>query len=61
MQVAAVDLAGLDGGVPGEDAWLMGGPVENAVSSSELAEAWGTIPYEVFCLMGLNSRVYHGE
>ena len=32
-----------------------GGP-GHAVTAQELADWWGTIPYEVLCLLGKNSR-----
>lgn len=43
---------------PGETAWVAGGPYRAAVAMRELAEAWGTIPYEAQCLLGRNSRIY---
>lgn len=59
MQMTAVDLSALpeQAGRP-DTAWIFGGPHDNAVSVEELARAWGTIPYEVFCLLGYNTRVY---
>ncbi len=39
-------------------AWLMGGPYAATVSANALAKAWDTIPYEVFCLLGKNTRQY---
>ena len=44
----------------GDMAWLAGGPHRNAVSMQELADRWGTIPYEAQCLLGHNTRVYTG-
>lgn len=61
MQMTAVDLSGLPEAPsrprPGI-AWLMGGPGADAVSVEELAHLWGTITYEVLCLLGYNERVY---
>lgn len=42
----------------GDTAWIAGGPHPRAVTMQELAEAWGTIPYEAQCLLGRNRRVY---
>lgn len=59
MQMTAVGLEGLPKGAPRPGlAWLMGGPHPNAVSATELARLWGTITYEVFCLLGYNTRVF---
>ncbi len=48
---------------PGDLAWVMGGPVvegQHPVTPQELADALGTIPYEVLCLLGsLIPRVFH--
>lgn len=60
MQMTAVDVTAIPGTKPGDRAWLMGGPAPNAVTVEELAAAWGTIPYEVLCLMGGNVRHYTG-
>jgi alanine racemase len=61
MQMTAVNLSGLSDGNsrPRPDvAWIMGGPYADAVSVEELAHLWGTISYEVLCLLGNNERVY---
>lgn len=64
MQMTAVDLGALPqgSGTPGRarpaSAWILGGPHDNAVSVEELARVWGTITYEVLCLLGYNTRVY---
>lgn len=61
MQMTAVDLSALpaQGGLPRPAAaWILGGPHPNAVTAEELARLWGTITYEVFCLLGYNNRVY---
>lgn len=59
MQLIMVDVSGVDV-EPGDKAWLLGGPGDNPVKPEELAAWWGTIPYEVFCLLGLNPRLYEG-
>ena len=59
MQMTAVDVTGIEGVSPGDDAWLLGGPFTHAVSADELAQTWGTIPYEVFCLLGVNTHMYY--
>lgn len=56
MQMTCVDLTDLP--VPpsiGDEVYVMGGP-GNAVTAQDLAEWWGTIPYEVICLLGKNTR-----
>jgi alanine racemase len=57
MQLTAVDVTHLPETKPGDFAWLLGG--EGApITPEELAGWWGTITYEVFCLLGLNRREY---
>ncbi|MDR1489178.1 MAG: alanine racemase [Desulfovibrio sp.] len=60
MQMSAVDISALpdDAGWPLR-AWLIGGPHAEAVSGEETAKAWGSIVYEVLCLLGRNRRVHH--
>lgn len=60
MSMSMIDVSGIDNVRPGDLAWIMGGQGEDqAVTAQEIAAALGTIPYEVFCLMGsLNPRVY---
>ncbi len=58
MQMCAVDVTGLEGVEEGGDIWLLGGDGEGRISPEELAGWWGTITYEVFCLLGLNRREY---
>ena len=54
MQMTCVDLTDLPTPpAPGEEVFVLGGP-GNAVSAQELAAWWGTIPYEVTCLLGKN-------
>ncbi|GFK93371.1 Alanine racemase [Fundidesulfovibrio magnetotacticus] len=58
MQMTAVDVSGIEGVAPGGDAWLLGGEGKGRVSAEELAGWWGSITYEVFCMLGLNRREY---
>jgi alanine racemase len=59
MQMSAVDLSALPRGPAKlERAWIMGGPWARSVTVEELAAAWGTIAYEVMCLLGRNERIY---
>ena len=58
MQMIAIDLeSGMDA-KPGDEAWLLGGPYDRALTVEELASLWGSISYEVFCLLGHGHRVY---
>ncbi|MBQ4132659.1 MAG: alanine racemase [Desulfovibrionaceae bacterium] len=57
MQLVAVDAGGLESVSEGDQAWILGGPGNSPIRAEELAAWWGTIPYEVFCLLGgVNSR-----
>nr|WP_321259444.1 alanine racemase [uncultured Pseudodesulfovibrio sp.] len=62
MQMTAVDVTDLMGEgrgvVPGDEAFLMGGPGDSPITPEELAGWWKTITYEVFCLLGMNRREY---
>lgn len=60
MQLTAIDVTDIPGVVPGDAAWLLGGDGPSPVAPEELAAWWGTITYEVFCLLGLNRREYVG-
>lgn len=51
MQMTCLDVTGIPGVKPGEHAHALGGPGD-AVSLQDLAGWWGTIPYEVMCLLG---------
>jgi alanine racemase len=62
MQMTAVDVTehmreGRAVGA-GDRAFLLGGPGPDAITPKELAGWWGTIDYEVFCLLGMNPREY---
>jgi len=61
MGMLCLDLSAAPDAQPGDTAWLLGGPEPNAVTIYELAKAWGTISYEVFCLLGRNTRKYDLE
>lgn len=58
MQMTAVDLEHCEDAKPGDEAWLLGGPYESALSAQDLAALWDTISYEVFCLLGHGHRTY---
>lgn len=58
MQLTAVDITGREDVRPGDTVHLLGGHGEGHISAEELAGWWGTISYEVFCILGLNRRVY---
>ena len=58
MQLTAVDLGAVPEAVVGDEVHILGGPGENAIGAEELAAWWGTITYEVFCLLGQNPREY---
>lgn len=65
MQMTAVDISSLaEQGVTvktGDNAWLLGGPGEGKISPQDLADWWGTITYEVFCVLGMNRRTFLNE
>lgn len=56
MQLTAVDVTDIPGVIPGDSAFLLGGVGGESILPEELAAWWGTIPYEVFCLLGMNRR-----
>jgi len=58
MQLCACDVTEVPDVRPGDWAVLLGGTGPLAISAEELASWWGTISYEVFCLLGMNRRVY---
>ncbi len=58
MQMTAVDISRVPSVAPGDTAYLLGGQGENPVTPEDRAGWWGTIPYEVFCLLGQNEREY---
>ncbi|MDR2696560.1 MAG: alanine racemase [Deltaproteobacteria bacterium] len=60
MDMIAADLGATPDAQVGDTAWLLGGPEPDAITVHELADAWGTISYEVLCLLGRNTRSYGG-
>ncbi len=58
MQLTACDVSEIPDARPGDWAVVLGGEGKLAITAEELAAWWGTISYEVFCLLGLNRRVY---
>lgn len=58
MQLCACDVSEVPDARSGDWAVLLGGSGPLAISAEELASWWGTISYEVFCLLGMNRRVY---
>ena len=64
MQMTAVDFGpALAAGValcPGNYVDILGGEGAGALSADDLARLWGTISYEVLCLLGMNARRYVG-
>jgi alanine racemase len=60
MQLTAVDVSAVPEAAMGDEAVLLGGEGGAAISPEELAGWWGTINYEVFCLLGMNPREYVG-
>lgn len=58
MQMTAVDVSEVPEARAGDKVWLLGGDGPEAIHPCELADWWGTISYEVFCLLGMNPREY---
>lgn len=56
MQTCIVDVTGIPGVQAGDEAWLLGGTGASPINCDELADTWGTISYEVLCLLGMNPR-----
>ncbi|MFW5733442.1 MAG: alanine racemase [Oceanidesulfovibrio sp.] len=61
MQMTAVDVSSIPDVKPGHYACVLGGDGDSRITAEELAGWWGTITYEVFCLLGFNRRVFVGE
>ncbi len=57
MQMIAADITKLKEEFPTQ-AWLLNGPFDECISCETLANAWGTISYEVLCALGNNVRNY---
>ncbi len=58
MQLTAVDVSEVPEAVSGDEIFLMGGPGAESIAAEDLALWWGTITYEVFCLLGMNKKTY---
>lgn len=59
MQLTAIDVSHAPDTKEGDFAFLLGGEGKGAIGAAELARLWGTITYEVFCLLGvINKRGY---
>lgn len=56
MQMTLIDVTALGDVVPGDQAFLLGGPGAEPISADETADLCGTIPYEVLCNLGRNPR-----
>ncbi|CAK7073039.1 MAG: Alanine racemase [Desulfovibrio sp.] len=54
MQMHMADVSAVPDVACGDKAYLLG----DAVSMKDVAADWGTIPYEVLCLLGKNTRHY---
>ncbi len=61
MQMTVVDVSAIPEAKEGDRVHLLGGKGPDAILAEELADWWGTIPYEIFCVLGLNPRAYQGE
>ncbi len=57
MQMIFANISHVSNKKP-QEAWLLGGPYKTGISLEELAKAWGTISYEVLCMLGNNIRQY---
>ncbi len=57
MQMIYADISKVQEKSP-KQAWLLNGPYEDCISAEELSSAWGTITYEIFCILGNNGRNY---
>jgi alanine racemase len=60
MQLTGIDISEGPEVREDDEVFLLGGEGEQPITGDELAGWWGTIPYEVFCLLGLNRRVEGG-
>ena len=58
MQMHIVDVSHVPGAAYGDAAFILGGEGPGKMSMADIARDWGTIPYEVFCILGRNPRVY---
>lgn len=58
MQMHIVDVTHVPDASAGDAAFILGGEGGGAIAMADISRDWGTIPYEVFCLLGRNPRVY---
>lgn len=58
MQMTAVDVSAVPRACAGEEVVVLGRQGHASISVEDLAQWWGTISYEVFCVLGQNPRVY---
>lgn len=61
MQLCVVDISHIPDVGFADRAYLLGGDGPGRICPDDLAGWWGTITYEVFCLLGLNPRTYIGQ
>ena len=55
MQMSCLDVTDIPAVRPGDMAYILGGEGK-AIRAEEVAQWWGTIPYEVTCLLGRIER-----
>lgn len=61
MDLITVDVTDIPGVKKGDEVVLIGKQVEERITAEEIASTIGSIPYEVFCLIGKRvPRVYRG-
>ncbi len=58
MQMTAVELHKNSAAVVGDLAWIVGGEGAGAITVEDVARVWGTISYEVLCLLGKGKRAH---
>lgn len=58
MQMSAVDVSFAPEISPGHEVFVLGGNGEMDLDVHELARWWGTVSYEVFCLLGKNEKTF---
>lgn len=58
MQLTAIDVTEVPDVQAGDRVHVLGGDGPLTITVDELADWWGTITYEVFCLLGQNPRSY---
>ncbi len=57
MGMIMVDISNINNVEIGQKVWIINGS-QDEFSAQNLAKHWQTIPYEVFCMLGKNTRVY---